>query len=301
MGTKEDREFAKAVNAGERSACARFIEEYSNRILSHVVELMNGGHCRQPARTTICSLLIVQRQRKGITHYPEDQCDECMDSYLWFIETLTNKVGAYKGKNNCSLNTFVFSILKSHSTYIDWIRWKYKRCDRPPKCIARLDKIYHKVFEYLCERKTEEIIANMLALAAEEARKVIHRVKTELIRSGQIDLVESFYHVSIHSDDPEEQDLPLSSGDPGVDELSIERQHTSQINEIINELPPHQARLIRHKFLEEMSAEAILGFYKKLGFSPVPGKDIFKLKVQDIYYEIKKAIEYIRKRIKEKI
>lgn len=126
-GVKDDLSLARSVSSGEKSACEVFVNAYTDLVLSRVWNLMKT-HCGHSAREKICSLIILQKQRKGsLTHYGEDQCDECLDSYIWFFDFLKNKARAYKGANDCSLKTFVWSVINSDSTYKDWLRWKYGR------------------------------------------------------------------------------------------------------------------------------------------------------------------------------
>jgi len=122
----EDLHFAQKVSIGDTDTCEKFVDEYTDLVISRVYSLMKT-HCSQPARDYICTLLIIQRQRKGSSVFPVDQCDDCMESYVWFFEFLKGKLKAYQGKNNCSLKTFVWSIVNSHSTYIEWLRWRYGR------------------------------------------------------------------------------------------------------------------------------------------------------------------------------
>jgi len=127
MSLKEDLALSRAVSEGEANACKCFVDDYTDLVLSKVWNLMKT-HCNYPARERVCSLVILQKKRRGAVD-PDvtDQCDECIDSYIWFFDYLKKKVGSYKGSNNCSLRTFIWSIINSHSTYIDWLRWKYGR------------------------------------------------------------------------------------------------------------------------------------------------------------------------------
>ncbi|MBI4682979.1 MAG: hypothetical protein HY757_07755 [Nitrospirae bacterium] len=117
---------ANAVSAGNADSCEFFVNEYTDLVLSKVWNLAKT-HCKNPAREKVCSLVILQKQRKGTVYYAEDQCDDCMDSYVWFFDFLKKKVKSYKGTNNCTLNTYVWSLVNSDSTYIEWLRWKYGR------------------------------------------------------------------------------------------------------------------------------------------------------------------------------
>jgi hypothetical protein len=86
------------------------------------------SHCNHPARERSCCLRNIQRQTRDRDYVPgPGQCDECMDSYLWFFEALKRKAGAFRGTNGCSLKTYVWAVLHSKTTYIDWLRWRYGR------------------------------------------------------------------------------------------------------------------------------------------------------------------------------
>lgn len=122
----EDLETARLVGEGDPGACEAFVEQYTDLVLYRVGSLMKT-HCRKPARQSLCSLVLLQRQRKGQVDFPLEQCDECMDSYIWFFDFLKKKLKAYRGDGGCSLGTFVWSLINSHTTYVEWLRWKYGR------------------------------------------------------------------------------------------------------------------------------------------------------------------------------
>ena len=123
---KNDIALATAVSSGNSKSCKIFVNEYTDLVLSKVWNLVKT-HCKYPTREQICSLIILQKQRKGSDYFVEDQCDDCMDSYIWFFDFLKKKVKSYKGINNCTLKTFIWSVINSNSTYIEWLRWKYGR------------------------------------------------------------------------------------------------------------------------------------------------------------------------------
>lgn len=127
-GVNESKELIERISAGDEQACRQFAEAYTNWVLYRVSELMKA-HCRYSAREYICCLKLLQLQNRGIqiNEVNKLQCDECMDSYIWFFQYLKGKLKAYKGINNCSLNTYVWSIINSDTMYVDWLRWKYGR------------------------------------------------------------------------------------------------------------------------------------------------------------------------------
>ena len=122
-----DLEFARKVTEGDTEACRRFVEDHSALILSKVWQLMKT-HCRRLSSERVCCLLVLQRGLKG--QDPGEragQCDECIDSYIWFFESLKKKLKSYRGDNRCSLRTYVWSIVNSRNTFLDWLRWRYGR------------------------------------------------------------------------------------------------------------------------------------------------------------------------------
>ncbi len=123
---KEDISLAESVSSGDSNACEIFVNDYTDLVLSKVYNLVKT-HCNYPARKKVCSLIILQKQRKGSSYYIEDQCDDCLDSYIWFFDFLKKKIKSYKGTNNCSLKTFVWSVINSQYTYKEWLRWRYGR------------------------------------------------------------------------------------------------------------------------------------------------------------------------------
>ncbi|MEW6601634.1 MAG: hypothetical protein AB1499_11755, partial [Nitrospirota bacterium] len=74
---KDDLTLARAVSAGISHSCELFVDEYTDLVLSKVWNL-SKTHCTHPARERVCSLLILQRQRKGSEYFVEDQCDDCL-------------------------------------------------------------------------------------------------------------------------------------------------------------------------------------------------------------------------------
>lgn len=127
-GVDKSKEFVQRVLSGDREACGQFVEDYTDLVMYKILELMKA-HCKYSAREYLCCLHFLQSQKKGRNMSTEGrvQCDECMDYYIWFFEYLKGKLKSYKGINNCTLKTYIWSIVNSHSTYVDWLRWKYGR------------------------------------------------------------------------------------------------------------------------------------------------------------------------------
>jgi len=127
-GVDWSKKFVQRILSGDRGACGQFVADYTDMVMYKILELMKS-HCSYSARDYVCCLHFLHAQKKGRNMSTEGraQCDECMDYYIWFFEYLKGKLKAYKGINNCTLKTFVWSIINSHSTYVDWLRWKYGR------------------------------------------------------------------------------------------------------------------------------------------------------------------------------
>ncbi len=297
MGVEKDIIFANSVRAGDSKACELFVDNYTDLVLSTVWKL-SKTHCNYPARERVCSLIILQKQRKGSAYFPEDQCGECMDSYIWFFDFLKNKVKLFKGKNNCSLKTFVWSILHSDYTYKDWLRWKYGRGDRLPVAIKNLNETYQKTYIYLRLRKSEDRISRLLNLSLDETREKINTVRTELIRAGQIYLIEYPVFISIHHDNPETQELPIVANEIDIDKRLIIKEFFLFFKETINELPDSQVQLLKLRYKHRMSAKDILEFCNKLNISLIQDKEIKEQKEHDIFYALNVALKDVLKRVK---
>lgn len=126
--TKAYHEYIQQILSGDENACSQFVEEHTDWVLYKIWELMKT-HCQYSAFNRICCLRILMTERKGKEGVKDSgvQCDECMDSYLWCFDYLKTRLKSYKGINNCSLKTYVWSVINSRTMYVDWLRWKYGR------------------------------------------------------------------------------------------------------------------------------------------------------------------------------
>lgn len=170
--------------------------------------------------------------------------------------------------------------------------------DRLPSAIRGLNDIYQKTYIYLRLRKSEEEISRLLNLSFDETRKKIKTVRSELIKAGRIDLIESPVYISIHPDNPDTPELPIAANEIGIDKRLIIKEFLSFFKEAINELADSQVQLLKLRYKHKMSAKDILGFCNKLNFSLIPDKDIKELKEHDIFYALNTALKDVLKRLK---
>lgn len=133
MGSKNNEtqgqlDYVQQILSGDENVCTRFVEEHTDWVLYKIYDLMKT-HCQYSAFKRICCLRILMTERKGngTSKDAGEQCDECMDSYLWCFDYLKSRLKSYKGINNCSLKTYVWSVINSRTMYVDWLRWKYGR------------------------------------------------------------------------------------------------------------------------------------------------------------------------------
>lgn len=123
-----DKEIVGRVLSGDKRALKKFVKAHTDAVLYRVWTLMKS-HCNQPSRDRLCTILMLRRKLTGSVRPSSDDllCDECMDSYIWLFEYIKKRLKSYKAINDCSLTTYVRSIIDSRTTYVDWLRWKYGR------------------------------------------------------------------------------------------------------------------------------------------------------------------------------
>ncbi len=170
--------------------------------------------------------------------------------------------------------------------------------DRLPSVIKGLDEMCQKTYIYLRLRKSFNEIARQLNLPIDEAREKINIVRNELIRAGQIDLIEDPKFVSIHANDPDTQDMPIASGELDIDQKLIIKEFLLCLKQTINKLPKHQSNILKFKYKYQMSAKDILDFSNKIGLILIPDKETSGLKEQDIFYALNSALKEVFKELK---
>lgn len=172
--------------------------------------------------------------------------------------------------------------------------------DRLPSAIKALNETCQKTYIYLRLRKSEHEIARQLNLSLEETRGKTKTVRNELIKSGQLDLIEDPQFVSLHADNPDTQDIPIAINELDIDKKLIIKEFLSFLNKATNELPEHQSNLLKLRYKHQLSAKDILGFCKKMGFSIIPDKEVSVLKEQDVFYALNTALKEVFKKLKER-
>ncbi len=172
--------------------------------------------------------------------------------------------------------------------------------DRLPAAIKGLDETHQRTYIYLRLRKPEAEISRLLPLPPEETSDVISRVRSELIGAGQLDLIEDPRFLSIHAEDEDSREMPLTGGDLDVDQKLVIKEFLTTLKESISELPEHQSRLLKLRYKYQLSAKDILGFSQKTRFSPVPNKETEELREQDIFYGLNVALKDVFKGVKAK-
>lgn len=171
---------------------------------------------------------------------------------------------------------------------------------RLPSAIRKLDLVHQDVYIHLRLRRSEEDISRLRHLPPEDLRSKINRVREELIKVNQIDLIEDPTFVPFDPLGPDVEELQLPSQGLSIDKSLIVKEFLSILHEIINKLPPHQSRILRLKYSNRMSAREILEFSKKLNIDLIPGKDSSEVKEQDIFYALNKTFKTIRDGLQER-
>jgi len=93
--------------------------------------------------------------------------------------------------------------------------------ERLPKTIKALEELEQTIYIGMRLGKSAEQIAGELGLSLEKTKEKISGIRHELIKTGQLYLIEEPQFVSIHSDDPDAQDMPVASGELNLDEKLI--------------------------------------------------------------------------------
>lgn len=170
--------------------------------------------------------------------------------------------------------------------------------DRLPSTIRGLNEGYQKIYIYLRLRKTEDQIAKHLNLSLEKTREKINKVRHELIKTGQLYLIEDPQFISINADDPDTQEIQIAVKELPIDEKLVIKEFNMILKDAVNDLPKYQSQLLKLRYDHQMSAKDILGFCNKIGFSLIPDKEVTKLKEQDIFYALNTAIKDVLKQLK---
>jgi hypothetical protein len=149
-------------------------------------------------------------------------------------------------------------------------------------------------------RKTEQQIAGELRLGQEKARVAIEEVRHRLGKEGMLYLVEDPEMVTLHGQTPNDPDIPVSS--PGIDVESrlIIREFVRILRECLEDLPSHQAILLRLRYRNELTAGEIVDFLARTGISVIQGKIPEEVTEQDVYYGLNCALGVVLRQLKER-
>lgn len=276
----EDLLLARGVASGDAVAWEHFTETHSPTVLNRVIDLMRG-FCKRVDRDVACVLRVIRREsRNGSSHRSNgDGCDDCMDSYLWFLEFLKGRIKAYRGENGCSLSTFVWALVHSPTTRIDWFRWKYGRVDdeeiegRLPKSVRSLPMRSKKVFVLLRRRKSLAQMAGELGITHEEAKRETDAIRHLLICEGLVDLVDDPSLLSVETGGAEGEGIPLEDDASPESHTSLMAKRVARVlAECISELSSEARLVLRLRYRDELSAKDVADFARKTKVVLVPGK-----------------------------
>jgi hypothetical protein len=170
--------------------------------------------------------------------------------------------------------------------------------DRLPSAVKKLPPHCHKIYIYLRLRKSTQEIARLLSISEADVGEKKEMVRHVLAAEGMTDLIEDTRFVSIHADDPDVPELPITSAELAINKKLIINEFMAHLRDVVDSLPRHQLQLLRLRYKHHMPAKDILGFCRKVGFSIIPDKDIRELKEQDIFYALNVALKEVLKRLK---
>lgn len=256
--TAPDKEFVKQVLADHKEETARFVDRYTDMVL-YRVKKWDGRYCPYP--TNQCLLTRMYHERKGHRWSGEaSSCDNCMDSYLWLFDQLKLKIKGYTGKNGCSLTSFIWNFLHSKEIYIDWKRWKYGRI-RVPKSLDGMTEEEQKVLMLLRFNRDEYSIARELDVSPEQAKELIHDVKTRLIKEGKIHLIDrpvTFSLDQVGADDEESKPYEIPDTAASTETQLMAGFYRKLLDESIRAMPSDHRRVLRTYYRYGNTAGEIL-------------------------------------------
>ncbi|MBI5408872.1 MAG: hypothetical protein HZA14_05860 [Nitrospirae bacterium] len=172
--------------------------------------------------------------------------------------------------------------------------------DRLPSAIKPLDETSQKVYICLRLRKPEHEISRQLNLSLNETSEKIRVVRNELIRAGQLDLIEDPRFVSIHAEDPDSREFPLAADGLDIDKRLIIKEFLLCLKQSVNDLPEHQSQILKLRYKYQLSAKDILGFCRKMELSVIPDKELSAVKEQDVFYALNTALREVLKNLKSR-
>lgn len=170
--------------------------------------------------------------------------------------------------------------------------------ERLPSGIRALDRTCQQVFVCLRLRRSPYDIGKRLNIEQDAVADKISEVKHAMTRDGLLHLIEDPQIEPIHSDDPDEPDLPVFSREMDVENRLIIKEFIALLQKAVSELPTDHRRLLKLRYKYRMSAKDILGFCNKVGYSIIPEKDQRVLGEQDIYYALNTALKEVLRGIK---
>ena len=170
---------------------------------------------------------------------------------------------------------------------------------RLPRALRDLDEDHQKAFIYLRLRKKKEEISRLLKKSLSQTEQIIHKIKEELSKAGLLDLIEDPTFISLHADDPDGDDTAIPVEADSEKKLII-KEFLSFLKEAMAELPESLATILKLRYRDNLSAREMLAFAKKVNLVFIPGKAIEEVKEQDIFYSLKKALEFILIKLKER-
>lgn len=295
FGSK-DKQIVNKILAGDGAAWQAFVEQYTDWVL-YTCWHFEKKFCRKSDRINNCALLSIMRQRKGQDNSPtkgENVCDEGIELYLWLLQYLRNRLKPYRGESK--LSTFIWTILNSKNLYVDILRWKYGRLDenndkRLPAVIQKLSKLEQKVFVCLRKGKNEAGIGRQLDADPETIRKAIELVRSALLKTHQLFLVECPVMESLEALTDNQIEPGINNGmlpkesDRVADKIFYQ-QVTRLVGTALKSFDPGTQKLLKLYYNDGMSGKEICDFCGK--FHPGLEAAGMKITAQNIYYVLGK-------------
>jgi hypothetical protein len=271
----DDGSYAKDVCRNYPPAVKKIHHDFSERVLFISNKFVNSRKFEEG---------WIYSTSKG---YKINVSDDVSDTYLWLVRHLIKKCCKFTGGNNATLTTYLMAIINSSYTFNDWLKYKYGGSSYIPKVIKNLPKEYSEIFLYLKRGLSQNQITIKIGASTNIEYK-INRIRSVLIESGQLYLVERF-NVFLGVD----KDITEIAKETQVDKQESSNKDVEKIIEsILSNLEMYERRLLLMYWGTEMSTRQILLFLK----SEDNITDFSKLHInndKDIYKNITKIIKHL--------
>jgi|TARA_B100000315_G_scaffold109368_1_gene100366 hypothetical protein len=279
--TSSDKKFAEALCHEKSWAKKQFQDDYVTFLTWTALSIVHYGIPREKWPVDI----------GGTTFMVSD---ESMEAYTWLSQQAIRESCAYRGDSNCSFDSYIKGVLRSHKTRNNWINTKKGAgsglVSTPvpkfiPECISRLSPLHIEVLTALRYKKDRNSICSKNKITESEYEKVFNEIVRILHSEDYGSLIKE---ISYETDEGEIKRLktrPLTP--PDMLEIS---QYSHAINKTLEMLNKSKRRLI-YQYWSGLSVDEI---FKNWSKTPSGQKHLRELQItssKNIYARVTKISE----------